>query len=150
MRTTLLRTIIIVSCLGFLSQSAFCQELNMTDYEWKNRLVLVIAEDHKNEKYLQQIKELTDHKPGLYERKLLIIEVQKDKYKVRDDKNEWMLSKRPYGQYSNPSSAFQVLLIGLDGGIKERRSDTISAEELFQKIDAMPMRLSELRSKKKN
>lgn len=146
---TLLR-IIIISCLGLLTQSAYCQELNMSDYEWKNRVVLVLAEDNKNEKYHQQIKALTAHKSELSNRKLLIIEIQRDKYRVKDGKNTWIFSRRPYVQYSNSHSDFQVLLVGLDGGIKERRTDIFSAEELFQKIDAMPMRLSELRSKKKN
>ena len=41
-----------------------------------------------------------------------------------------------------------VLLVGKDGGVKLRRSEPISADELFATIDAMPMRRREIRSGK--
>jgi hypothetical protein len=44
-----------------------------------------------------------------------------------------------------PTKNFEVFLIGLDGGIKIKQTKPITLEELYQKIDAMPMRRSELR-----
>ena len=42
---------------------------------------------------------------------------------------------------------FRVILIGLDGGIKIEKVKAISKEELFQKIDAMPMRIREIKNR---
>ena len=36
------------------------------------------------------------------------------------------------------------LLVGKDGGIKERRTEKFEIEELFAIIDAMPMRIREM------
>jgi len=36
--------------------------------------------------------------------------------------------------------AYEAVLIGLDGGVKWRSSEAVSAQTLFSVIDAMPMR----------
>jgi hypothetical protein len=41
-------------------------------------------------------------------------------------------------------SGFQVLLIGLDGGVKMDQSEIISCKKLFGTIDSMPMRKAEM------
>jgi hypothetical protein len=46
----------------------------------------------------------------------------------------------------NANEAFEIILIGLDGGIKLRKNDIVSREELFSIIDAMPMRRNEMRN----
>jgi len=43
--------------------------------------------------------------------------------------------------------AFEVVLLGKDGGIKLRRKKPVSAQELFSTIDKMPMRRAEMRPK---
>ena len=40
-----------------------------------------------------------------------------------------------------------MVLVGLDGGVKERRQSAMSGEELWGLIDAMPMRRDELRQR---
>jgi hypothetical protein len=40
---------------------------------------------------------------------------------------------------------FGVVLVGKDGGVKLRRESPITVTELFQVIDAMPMRRQEMR-----
>ena len=39
---------------------------------------------------------------------------------------------------------FEVLLVGKDGGVKLRQGQPVTAETLFAKIDAMPMRRREM------
>jgi len=41
-------------------------------------------------------------------------------------------------------------LIGKDGGVKRRWTDTLSIDDLFHNIDAMPMRQFEMRTRGKN
>ena len=40
-----------------------------------------------------------------------------------------------------------VLLVGKDGGLKVKKSEVFLAEELFETIDAMSMRLQEMRDR---
>jgi hypothetical protein len=46
-----------------------------------------------------------------------------------------------------PSSAFSLILVGKDGGIKLKRSDQVDLREVFELIDSMPMRQNEMRQK---
>ena len=49
--------------------------------------------------------------------------------------------------YGVAADEFAAILIGRDGGEKLRASEPISAQELFGKIDEMPMRRRELRER---
>jgi hypothetical protein len=49
--------------------------------------------------------------------------------------------------FSVPSNKFSLILVGKDGGIKLKRHDHVSLEEVFELIDSMPMRQSEMRQK---
>jgi hypothetical protein len=44
-----------------------------------------------------------------------------------------------------PSGSFEAVLVGRDGGAKLRSADPLPAEQLFDTIDAMPMRQREMR-----
>ena len=48
-------------------------------------------------------------------------------------------------EYSTGADEFAVVLIGRDGGEKLRSAEPVTVEELFGKIDGMPMRRRELR-----
>ena len=49
--------------------------------------------------------------------------------------------------YASKSSTVSIFLIGLDGGIKQQWNQLILPNVVFQKIDAMPMRISESKQK---
>lgn len=129
-------------------QSLKAQQLNLADFQWKNRLLLVIGEDETNEKYMEQLEEFNGSEEALKERRLIIIEIQKVRYRVHHKSKEWILSGSEYKKYSKTKSDFGVLLIGLDGGVKVRKKDVVKEERIYQTIDSMPMRISEIRSKK--
>ena len=48
----------------------------------------------------------------------------------------------------NEKEDFEVILIGLDGGIKLQRTKILTKEDLFKITDSMPMRRDELTRKK--
>ena len=47
----------------------------------------------------------------------------------------------------NEKEDFEVILIGLDGGIKLQRTELLTKEDLFKITDSMPMRRDELTKK---
>ena len=49
---------------------------------------------------------------------------------------------------TDDSDGYEVVLIGLDGGIKLKKQDVLTTKELYNVIDRMPMRLDELKHKK--
>jgi putative N-acetylmannosamine-6-phosphate epimerase len=65
------------------------------------------------------------------------------------------LAERDLKVFINPESkemqklrnetGFEVILIGKDGGVKKRKTELMTTEELFAIIDSMPMRQSEMR-----
>lgn len=118
---------------------------NIKSHQWENRLLLVITDDNNSKIYKNQIRALKNNEIGLEERKLLVYQVKKDSYKIGFTKNNcWQKSNSLYKTYQK-NTPFEILLIGLDGGIKLRQSKLLNCKDLFSIIDVMPMRSNELR-----
>ena len=92
---------------------------------WKDRLIIIQAPDLSNPNYKKQCAEFIGAEEGMTERKLVIYEQM------------------------NPNNPFKISLIGLDGGIKLVQTEVLKKEELFGVIDAMPMRMQEMKHKAK-
>ena len=52
-------------------------------------------------------------------------------------------------RFDLPDGDFQVVLIGKDGGVKARWSEPVSPSAVFDLVDAMPMRMREMREDEK-
>lgn len=118
---------------------------NLDAYKWKNRVLLVLANDIDNTIYIKQIQELKAHESGLKDRKLIVYHVTNEGYKTGFLENfTWKKSTQLYKTYKKDNASFEIVLIGLDGDIKLRKTDFLSCEALFGVIDVMPMRQSEL------
>jgi uncharacterized protein DUF4174 len=55
------------------------------------------------------------------------------------------VADRELDVHEREAPGFTVELLGKDGGVKARWSDVVGREELWARIDAMPMRRRELR-----
>jgi len=118
---------------------------DLSKHQWKDRLVLIIAEDENNEKLQQQLTELQKNQKGLKDRKLIIYQILPEKYNTGFQIETWNNSAELYKKYKTDKDDFKVILIGLDGGEKLAQTEILSAEKLFNTIDSMPMRQSEMR-----
>jgi hypothetical protein len=138
---------IILSILILLNMSHVNSQ-HIASYKWKNRILLVLTDDINSAIYKKQIKELQVQENGLKERKLIVYQISKDEFKLGlTETKDWQKSTRLYKSYKKTKDAFEVILIGLDGGIKLRETDLISCKALFSVIDVMPMRKYELNNK---
>tara|TARA_R100000655_G_scaffold50812_2_gene88419 strand:+ start:997 stop:1275 length:279 start_codon:yes stop_codon:yes gene_type:complete len=82
----------------------------------------------------------------LSERKLVVIQATKDRYKIIFPENsEWVSSSLKDVLNISTKTEFEVFLLGLDGGIKLRQQEILQTEKLFSLIDGMPMRKAEIR-----
>ena len=116
-------------------------EYNMTDevstqlepYRNRNRVLLIFAPSPANKAYLEQKRLLERAEDGLQERDVVVLELLEGEQAraLRDD-------------FSVSENVFAVVLIGKDGGEKERFLEPAQPGTLFNIIDQMPMRRREM------
>jgi len=127
--------------LGCLFNTMTGQELK--DYQWKNRLLIISAESERAEKL--KAKYLVDIE-SLEERKLLLIKAVDGEFRIGNSKDNLRSTEIGEGWLKSISAyEFQIFLVGLDGGVKKIWQTEPAPLEIFDIIDAMPMRLSELK-----
>ncbi len=104
----------------------------------KNKRVLVLyTYNADNPAYLQQIKLLAADGPGLTERDIIIQKIIFSDITASKFKNQHI------------KAGFTFILIGKDGSKKFRSNKTLTLKQLYGLIDAMPMRIEEIRKKEK-
>ncbi|MEM8890722.1 MAG: DUF4174 domain-containing protein [Bacteroidota bacterium] len=137
-----LASIFMILSINLMSQG-------LASFRWEHRLVLLITPD-ENENLLQrQIDILSEDKAGLKERKLQIIHIKPAEARLLlPEPGKLSLKKSDFERFKPGESPFSFILIGLDGGVKLRRNEVVSREYLYARIDGMPMRRAEMRSKK--
>lgn len=140
------KRILILFIMAAFSGNIYSQ--NFESHEWKNRLVLILVDETDNENYENQLKELKSNPDGLKERKVVVYHITPEKFKVGLSDGEWQKSETVYNRYKKTDSQPEILLLGLDGGVKLRANEFLSNQKLFDTIDAMPMRMQEMRRKK--
>lgn len=112
-------------------QTGFSQQLE--DYQWKNRLLILVAKE-ENPKKNTQSKIFAKEEAALNDCELIVL------HKPSGD--EELLSA------FHIEPAFEgVLLIGKDGGLKFKKPFLVEPETIFSIIDQMPMRRAEMRRK---
>ena len=117
---------------------------DLSALRWQNRIVILRADSNENESLRQQIAILKSNKKGLEERKLVVFQNTEGKTTNIHNNNEAVnLSQYILKTLQSMSGDFKLLLIGLDGMVKLRSEKTVSVTELFDVIDAMPMRQAE-------
>lgn len=116
--------------------------LDITEYKWSYRVICIETNDQN-----EAIQQLSHFKKSINEndeRKLKFFVKIKDKYYEGLELNQVNYIKNFPQKLKGQS--YTLFLIGLDGGIKNRWSAKVDASDIYQKIDAMPMRISEKRN----
>lgn len=142
--------LITLCLLPIFMNQLYTQNPNLSKHRWKDRLVIILADSPKSPKFLLQLEELKQKEEGLNERKIFVYRVLPDQFTTGlEEGSSWRESTQFYNSMSVAESSFEVVLIGLDGGVKLRRVDPLSCEDLFSIIDGMPMRKAEIKRKNK-
>ncbi len=148
MKKTIIYAIILLITFIFTSEEMMGKDL--TEHKWKNRVVLVITNDTSITMFNKQMEELRKDLPGIIDRKIVIYKILPNKYQLEtSEKSEWNISSDLFEDYKQTDSSFEVILIGLDGGIKLSKNEVLTKEELFSLIDSMSMRVRELENRRK-
>ena len=140
--------LIIMACASFVNLNA----QNLEKHSWKNRILIFKASDSTSALYQEQIKEFRDAADELNDRKFVLYKITGDDFEMTDfTKGELTDSGKIEGKsiekILQDKENFEVILIGLDGGVKLRQAEVLNKEDLYKIVDVMPMRRNELRRK---
>jgi hypothetical protein len=111
--------------------------VNLEDFLWLKRPVIVFADSPADPAYVQQMQYLTSGMDELIERDIIVL-TDTDPAAQSDLRTKL----RPRG--------FMLTLIGKDGEIKLRKPLPWSVRELTRTIDKMPMRQQEIRDRRES
>ncbi|MBT8417990.1 MAG: DUF4174 domain-containing protein [Silicimonas sp.] len=110
-------------------------EVDLADFKWVARPVVVFAESPADPAFREQVELLTERLDELVERDVVLITDTSP-----DEKSDIRRKLRPRG--------FMLTLIGKDGGVKLRKPFPWDVRELTRQIDKMPIRRQELRDRR--
>lgn len=114
---------------------------SLSDYQWKNRLILVQATDEN----AGEIDTLRSARAAVDDRDIVwFVNTGADLVSNQDGVSSSLESeiKALLDQFRSDE---RVLLIGKDGGMKSREP-SLDLDAIFRRIDRMPMRMREMRS----
>ena len=113
---------------------------------WKNRIIVVFADDFDDEYYKNQMQILKTDTIDLKERNLIIFGVSQTIVKTEyGDKADRITAKEVRDYYRITQGINSTILIGKDSGEKQRWLNLVETVQIYGLIDAMPMRRSEMR-----
>ncbi len=139
---------ILALCLlaGAMS-GAKAQTAALKDLQWEKRVLLLFAKSRSDASLDRQVDLLRERRPDLEERKLVVLVTAGD----RDTASAIGYAFLPAGASRNLRRTFEpaergltAILVGLDGGEKARWQRLVAPDEIFDLIDSMPMRQSEM------
>jgi hypothetical protein len=105
---------------------------------WQKRVVLLCAPTSTTPELRAQQQQFTSAAAAMQERDITVRELHLDQLSAAD--KQYVTQK--LGAKAN---GFTLILIGKDGGVKQRETQPIAPKLLFQTIDVMPMRRNEAR-----
>lgn len=122
--------------LLFISLLAIEQRSPLWEYRWEHRIVILNAQMPDSARLLE---ELLGKREELKARDILVFLKNGDNLVCKNAK---------ISSVKDQSNRFSgVVLIGKDGGVKLQEDHWVEVEAIFDLIDSMPMRQSEMRRK---
>lgn len=112
-------------------------------YQWQNRIILLFANSQDNKLYQEQKQELERVKLELIDRDLLVFHIFEQEAFQENEALDLEVAAYLKEKYSSEAE-FSLVLIGKDGGVKRTSQAFVSSADLFNQIDAMPMRIDEM------
>lgn len=130
-----------------MSKNSELKQVDLNEYRWKNRLVLIFAPSIEDSFYLKQKSEFKGKVAELKDRDIIMIELLEAgistiaEIPLNSEQQSFLRKK------FEVIDDFVFILIGKDGTVKLRANEPVSSEDLFSLIDRMPMRKEEMRRK---
>ena len=144
----LLMLILFCSMFASMASGGALDSIDLNAYQWKHRLLFLFVPSENDPAYLS-LKSEIEHQPNeVLDRDLLVVHVP-EKGEGRFGKERLSAGQvlSLWKHLSASPGQFTTILVGKDGGEKFRQTGMIRLKEIFQIIDAMPMRQQEMKKK---
>lgn len=140
-----LRNILFVLFVGTIMP---VHAIQISEYEWKKRPLLVFAASHDDPRLQEIMNALHQRTCDIEDRDMVLGVIIKHGPSRLDGS---IISKKDAsdlrGHYGIDHDQFAVLLIGKDGGVKYRLHAIPDLDDIFNLIDGMPMRRNEMQQR---
>lgn len=145
MRIFLSAVLVIIPAIA-MAQTNESIKAQPSDFQWENRILIVIAESESDSLYREQVQEFKGEEDGFEERDLITFTVFRNgKSRLDDSVLNESSAAAILERYGLGSTGFRCLLIGKDGGVKLEKDSPVVLKDIFGLIDSMPMRQREMR-----
>lgn len=143
-----LQTSLVVLLLVLTPLASFAQQDirdTMKQYRWKNRVVLIFADDPATAAVENLQASIVADAAGFEDRHLVLMRVFAGGSTIDQKPIPPQTAAQLQAEYNADAAAFRVVLVGKDGGVKLDRTQATSLQDIFGLIDTMPMRRQEMR-----
>jgi hypothetical protein len=134
-----------------ISPAAAASDIDLSDYQWKHRLLFIFAPSTADPAYLALEKHLARATLEREDRDMILFRVFENSPSRVSDRplrpDDGRALRRRFGI---EAGRFTVVLVGKDGGVKSVAHQDADLESIFDLIDSMPMRRQEMRDKRSN
>jgi hypothetical protein len=135
--------------LSMIDEVMSMNSMNLNEFQWRNRLLLIFAPDRKHPMFENLHKSITSQQAAVVDRDLVVFEILEagSSFMGPDhiDTAQADFLRKKFGALPGK---YTIILIGKDGGIKLNTEDRdTKLGDIFALIDSMPMRQSEIRRK---
>lgn len=121
--------------LGLMAMMPRVEASSLSEFAWKSRVLVLVAPAGDSEALKRQRQIYERASRGMSERNVVLIEAVGESDRSRDIRSRLGIDGK----------SFTVLLVGKDGHTALSSPTPLTADTLFQRIDAMPMRRDEMR-----
>ena len=132
--------LVVVGLLMGTVMTAEAKSASLASYQWKSRVLVVTAPTRQDDGVAAQRRIFQQNAAGMAERQIVLIEA------VGDDER----ARAIRGQLGVSDKAFKVILVGKDGNVAVSSDRPLAAQDLFNRVDAMPMRRDEMKRDKRS
>ena len=150
MLKTILLTIAVAAILPGSGRNAIAEPLDLSQFQWKNRLLFLFAPNRNHPLFEALHKSLVTQKTEAADRDLVVFEIlESDLSNMNTNYLDPQAGQKLRDKFDVQRGSFAVIVVGKDGGTKLNRRDPTQLADIFALIDAMPMRQDEMRQKKR-
>ena len=132
-------------CAGEPTTTATANDAWFDEVRWEHRLLVITGPGDSAATQNEVCRAARD---GMLERELIVVDVSQRKTELIAGVREDLPDAASFrSRFDLPENEFQIVLVGKDGGVKERRNELFEVAEVFRIIDAMPMRMQEMQDR---
>ncbi|MEX1350613.1 MAG: DUF4174 domain-containing protein [Desulfobacterales bacterium] len=122
--------------------------MDLSQFRWKNRLLFLFAPNRSHPLFDVLQKSIATQQAEVADRDLVIFEILESGTSRLDTCDlDPQVAQSLRDKFDVSPGRFAVILVGKDGGTKLNRQEQTQLEDIFALIDAMPMRMEEMRQK---